>query len=200
MKEIKLLSTDGINNLNVTIFEVDNPKAILQLSHGMVEYIKRYQNFAEYLNKMGVLVIGNDHLGHGFTAKEEDLGYFGNGLSKTVVDDLHAVTKFAKETYGQDLPFVLLGHSMGSFMARRYLMTYGDELYGAIIMGTGSQPSSVLKAGQFLANLLASIKGERYRSKLLVNLSTGAYNKPFASENLNNAWLTKDEEIRHVWR
>lgn len=196
MKEIYLPSTDGYNKLHTTVFEPKEIKAILQISHGMVEYIGRYKEFAEYLNTLGILVIGNEHLGHGLTAKDSsDLGYFGKGLSKTVVDDLKVVTDYAKASYGKDIPYFLLGHSMGSFMARRYIMTYGKELTAAIIMGTGSQPSVVLSAGKLVANILGLVKGERYRSDLLVNLSTGAYNKPFNDENLTNAWLTKDKEI-----
>lgn len=200
MKEIYLPSTDGINKLHTTVFEPKETKAILQISHGMIEYIGRYKGFAEYLNALGILVIGNEHLGHGLTAKNSsDLGYFGKGLSKTVVDDLKVVTDYAKANYGKDIPYFLLGHSMGSFMARRYIMTYGKELTAAIIMGTGSQPSVVLSAGKLVANILSLVKGERYRSDLLVNLSTGAYNKPFADQKLTNAWLTKDEEIVHKY-
>lgn len=200
MKEIYLPSTDGINKLHTTVFEPKEIKAILQISHGMIEYIGRYKGFAEYLNTLGILVIGNEHLGHGLTAKDSsDLGYFGKGLSKTVVDDLKVVTDYAKANYGKDTPYFLLGHSMGSFMARRYIMTYGKELTAAIIMGTGSQPSVVLSAGKLVANILSLVKGERYRSDHLVNLSTGAYNKPFADQNLTNAWLTKDEEIVHKY-
>ncbi len=115
----------------------------------MVEHLGRYDDFAKFMNTRNVLVIGNDHLGHGLTAKDDnDLGYFGKGLSKTVVDDLHEVTKYAKETYGRDIPFFLFGHSMGSFMARRYIMTYGSELTGVIISGTGSQPGMVLAGGK----------------------------------------------------
>ena len=114
MKEIKLLSTDKKNELNVYIWECEGkPEAILQLSHGMKEHLLRYDEFAKYISSKNILVIGNDHLGHGKSAKKEDYGYFGNGKSETVVNDLHKVTQYAKETYGNDIPFFLLGHSMG---------------------------------------------------------------------------------------
>ena len=99
----------------------------------MKEHLLRYDEFAKYISSKNILVIGNDHLGHGKSAKKEDYGYFGNGKSETVVNDLHKVTQYAKETYGNDIPYFLLGHSMGSFMARRYMMTYGNELSGIII-------------------------------------------------------------------
>ena len=92
--------------------------------------------FARYLNRQGILVIGNDHLGHGETSKtDDDLGYFcPSNMSETVVADLYEVTRFAKKNY-PNVPYFLFGHSMGSFMARRYIMTYGNELDGVIISG-----------------------------------------------------------------
>ena len=73
MKQIKLPSTNGKDNLQLYIWEIDSPKAIVQLSHGMVEHLTRYDEFALALNEAGFLVIGNDHLGHGLTAKDDDL-------------------------------------------------------------------------------------------------------------------------------
>ena len=150
MKEFYLPSTDGKNHLHVVIWEPNMPViGIVQISHGMIEYIKRYDQFARYLNRQGILVIGNDHLGHGETAKTDDnLGYFcPSNMSEIVVADLHEVTRFAKKNY-PNVPYFLFGHSMGSFMARRYIMTYGNELDGVIISGTGNQSGSVLKAGK----------------------------------------------------
>lgn len=196
MKQIKLPSTNNKDELQVYIWETaDKPKAIVQLSHGMVEYLSRYNGFAQYLCEEGFLVIGNDHLGHGYTAREEDLGYFGEGKSKTVVDDLYSVTEYAKKTYGDDIPYFLFGHSMGSFMARRYVMTYGQALTGAIICGTGSQPAVALGAGKFLAGLIGLFKGERYRPNILDTIAFGAYNKRIENPVSKSAWLTKDEEI-----
>lgn len=200
MKEFKINSTDNINKLHVYCFEpTSEPVAILQISHGMIEHIKRYSEFAKFMNDHGFVVIGNDHLGHGLTAKEEDYGYFGEGKSKTVVDDLYEVTKYAKETYGKDLPYFLLGHSMGSFMARRYLMTYGSELSGAIISGTGSQPKAVLASGILLANITGLIKGERYVPSLLKTIAFGAYNKRIDNPKSEHAWLSRDEEIVKIY-
>jgi len=200
MIETKIASTDGINQLHIYTFIPDGEiKAILQISHGMVEHIGRYKEFAEFLNKDGILVIGNDHLGHGYTAKEEDLGYFGSERSKTVVDDLYEVTKYSKKTYGQNLPYILLGHSMGSFMARRYLMTYGKELDGAIISGTGSQPGPVLSFGLGLAGLIKSIKGEKYHPDLLKTIAFGAYNKKINNPRTVSDWLCKDEKIVDIY-
>ena len=195
--KIKIPSTDNKNNLQVYVWETDEkPQAILQISHGMKEHILRYEEFAKFMVSRGVLVIGNDHLGHGLTAKDEnDLGYFGSENSKTVVDDLHAVTLYAKETYGSDIPFFMLGHSMGSFMARRYIMTYGKELSGVIISGTGSTPGALLSVGRFLTFVLGKIKGDRQRPALLKNMAFGAYNKRIENPESESAWLCKDKAI-----
>ena len=123
-------------------------KAVLQLSHGMVEFIDRYKPLAEYLAGRGILVTGHDHLGHGGSIRTRaDYGYFAQpDGNRAVLDDLHAVTALTKQLY-PGVPYFLLGHSMGSFYARQYLCEWGGELDGAIIMGTGWQPKAVIAGG-----------------------------------------------------
>lgn len=197
MKEIRLASNDGVHKLHVVIWEPDTAvRAVLQISHGMTEMITRYDHFARFLNTKGILVIGNDHLGHGETAGcDEDLGYFcPKNMSATVVADLHTVTEYAKKEY-PNVPYFLLGHSMGSFMARRYLMTYGEELAGAVIVGTGSQSKLVLVTGKIVSSLIQLFKGARHRSKFLAMASFGNFNERFKEDAHGSAWLTKDKEI-----
>ena len=131
-EEFYLNSTNGVNKLHVILWHpLEEIRAIVQISHGMCEYVDRYDRLATFLAQHGMMVIGNDHLGHGETAKgEEELGYFPKAKgSETVVDDLYKVTKSIRARYPR-IPYFLLGHSMGSFMARRYLMTYGSQLDG----------------------------------------------------------------------
>lgn len=197
MKKIRLPSKDGVHKLHVVIWEPQTQvKAILQISHGMIEMIERYDDFAGFLNKKGILVIGNDHLGHGQTAdSEEDFGYFcPKNMSATVVADLHSVTKYAKKEY-PNVPYFLLGHSMGSFLARRYLMTYGEELAGAIIMGTGRKPKHVLFAGKIVSSMIQMIKGPRYHSNFMKHAAFGAFNDRIPNKRTESDWLTKDEKI-----
>lgn len=190
-RQFKLPSTNGRDKLHVYLWEAAAPKAILQLSHGMCEHLGRYDDFAGWLAEQGITVVGNDHLGHGMTASSpEELGYFhAADPSATVVNDLHQVTLWAKESY-PGLPVFLLGHSMGSFMARRYCMTYGDELAGAIIMGTGSQPRAVLAAGLNTARIIGKAKGARYRSPLLYSLSLGGYEGNYET----GSWLSANQK------
>lgn len=189
-------STNGKNKLRVMVWRPEGEvQAILQISHGMIEHIGRYDDFARFLVKEHILVVGNDHLGHGESVKDEmELGYFdAEDGSQTVVNDLHEVTKSIKEEY-PGVPYFILGHSMGSFMVRRYLMTYGKEINGAIVMGTGHQPDIVLAAGNMVYNILKIVKGDEYRSKLINALSLDGYNKQFAPNRTNCDWLSRNEE------
>lgn len=202
MKEWKLASSDGVNELRVVTWEPEGEvKAILQISHGMIEHMLRYAEFAEFLNAHGILVVGNDHLGHGYSAKtDEDLGYFAKeGKSKVVVEDLHLVTEAVKKEY-PNVPYFLLGHSMGSFMARRYIMNYGEELDGAIIMGTGTQPGFVLAFAKGLCKVIKAIRGERHRSQLIKLAAFGAYNSHIKPTKTASDWLSRDEEKVQMYR
>lgn len=196
-KEFYIASKDGVHRLHVVLWEPDTAvKGVVQISHGMTEMIERYEDFALFLNRHGYAVIGNDHLGHGLTAgNDRDLGYFcPQNMSATVVADLHRVTKYAKKKY-RNIPYFLLGHSMGSFMARRYLMTYGDGLDGAVICGTGSQSSLVLAAGKIVSNVLRVILGDHYRSRLLRMNAFSAYQKRIPNPRTESDWLTRDTKI-----
>lgn len=194
-KEIYIPSTDGEHNLHVVIWEPEREiNSILQISHGMIEYVARYAGVAEYLCSRGVLVIGNDHLGHGLSVKDEsEFGYIAKGLSKTLVDDLYEVTKFGKKEYGSEIPYFIMGHSMGSFLARRYLMEHGKEVAGAIIMGTGRQAPILVTASLVLLKLFTATKGDRYHSKFMVKLAHGSYNKKIKNPKTPSDWLSTDE-------
>lgn len=189
-------STNGKNELHMMVWRPEGEvQAILQISHGMIEYIERYSQFAEFLVNQHILVVGNDHLGHGKSVKsEEELGYFDteNG-SKVVVDDLYEVTKRMKQEYPR-VPYFILGHSMGSFMVRRYIMTYGKEIEGAIIMGTGHQPQIALAGGNMVYKILKAIKGADYRSQFVNAVAIGGYNKQFAPNRTASDWISRDEK------
>jgi len=171
-------------------------KAILQISHGMAEYINRYDEFANYLCKSGFYVVGQDHLGHGQSiTHEDDLGFFhethGN---EYVVGDIRELRRLTAGKY-PSVPYFMLGHSMGSFLLRQYLQTDGKGLAGAIIMGTGYQPAPLLRLGKLMCRLIAGSKGWQYRSSLINNMGLGGYNKSFQSPRTSVDWITKDETI-----
>lgn len=175
-------------------------KAVLQICHGMVEYINRYHDFAVYLAERGICVVGHDHLGHGKSiCSEEEHGFFpqpdGN---KCVIGDIHKLRGMTKEKYPH-VPYFMLGHSMGSFLLRQYLTMYADGLAGAVIMGTGYQPLMILKAGQMVCKIVAAFKGWKYRSELVNSLSFGSFNKKFEPAETPKDWVTSDKVIRDAY-
>ncbi|RHP34405.1 alpha/beta fold hydrolase [Lachnotalea sp. AF33-28] len=196
-EEFTVPSSDGKSSLHALRWVPDGEvRMILQISHGMVEYVDRYDWFASKCAAQGILVVGHDHLGHGKTAVlKEDLGYFAdeNGAA-LVLKDLHRTFIHMKGQY-PNVPYVLMGHSMGSFFARRYLTLYGKELDGAIIMGTGSQPLAAVVFGRWLSGIMMKVKGARYRSRLLFNLTLGSNNKRIKPLVTANDWLTRDPQI-----
>ena len=190
-------STSGVCDIRCVRYIPDGEIcAILQIAHGMVEFIDRYEDFASYLCEKGYLVTGNDHLGHGGSVKsEDDWGYFAeeNG-SKALLNDMYELTKITKELY-PNIPYFLLGHSMGSFYARQYLCEYGNELNAAIIMGTGHQDLGAIKFCLAACKMFALVKGWKHRSSAINALAFGSYNKKFEPARTPNDWLTKDESI-----
>ena len=158
------------------------PRAIIQLSHGMCEYITRYDAWARRFAQAGFVVCGNDHLGHGNTAQSKsDLGFMAKrGGADLLVEDTHKMTLLAKEKFPA-LPLVLYGHSMGSFVARWYLSRYGEELAGALISGTAG-PGAPTGLGKKMAHLTSALRGEKHRSRFLTAMAFGSYNKKFQAE------------------
>lgn len=192
----KIPSTRPGAQLNVLVcLPEGRPRAVLQMTHGMVEYIGRYEELARFLAGQGIAAVGHDHLGHGGTAAtKEDYGYFGRpDGNRLLLDDIFAVTRWAKALPAlAGLPWFLLGHSMGSFYARQYLCEHGGELSGAILMGTGWQPRAAALAGRALCHLLAAFKGWHYRSKLVDGMAFGSYNRSFAPARTSKDWLNRE--------
>ena len=192
----KIASKDSKNNLNVIIWETEKePIGVLQIVHGMAEYIDRYDDFAKYMTEHGFNVIGHDHLGHGYSVSDErDYGFFAeeNG-DKIIIEDMHSVTQYAREKW-EELPNFILGHSMGSFCLRQYLTKYSNDIFGAIIMGTGWIPSAAALLGKTIATNTCKSKGSHTINPLLIKLTLEPYNKPFAPARTNCDWLSRDEK------
>lgn len=192
----KIASKDSKNSLNTVIWETEKePVGVLQIVHGMAEYIDRYDNFAKYMTEHGFNVIGHDHLGHGYSVSDErDYGFFAeeNG-DKIIIEDMHSVTQYAKEKW-EELPNFILGHSMGSFCLRQYLTKYSNDVFGAIIMGTGWIPSAAALLGKTIATNTCKSKGSHTVNPLLIKLTLEPYNKPFAPARTNCDWLSRDEK------
>ena len=194
--EFYYLSADGKTQIHAVEWIPDEkPKAILQIAHGVTEYILRYEQFAEYLVKKGIMVVGNDHLGHGKSiAKDSEPMYFGpTGSWKWAVEDMYTCTKMIKEKY-PEIPYYMLGFSLGSFLLRTYLIEYPGIADAAIIMGTGETPPVQIALAKFIANKEAKKVGENHTSPMIKKLTFDTYNKFFAPNRTDYDWLCSDNE------
>lgn len=174
--------------------ESEKPFCIVQIVHGMAEYIERYEELAQFLVKHNVVVTGEDHLGHGKSISEgKNPGYFCEQDPATVVvRDVHRLKKMTQEAY-PGVPYILLGHSMGSFIARNYLCRYGSGIDGALILGTGMQPGALLAVSKLIAGLQKIFFGDNHISKFIDRAAFGGYNKKFSPQRTSVDWLSKDE-------
>lgn len=170
-------------------------KAVVQIVHGIAEYVERYDDFATFLNSQGILVVAEDHMGHGKSICDvTPKGCFSGGWH-TAVKDTYRLLKKTMEEFSA-VPFILFGHSMGSFMARTILASYPDSgIAGAIICGTAWMPGAVIGAGKTLAATICKMNGESNTSNLLQSMMFGGYNKKIEHPRTAYDWLTRDNRI-----
>ncbi|MCI7550831.1 MAG: alpha/beta hydrolase [Actinomycetaceae bacterium] len=164
---------------------------VVQLAHGMVEHLGRYADFAQYLAEQGYVVVGADHRGHGKSASADaPLGYFGDDIAwEVVAHDLDVVRRYAQSRF-PGLPYVMFGHSMGSFLLRIYLSRKATGLAGAAIIGSGQWPGLLGVLGLGLARTLSTCNPTG-TGTVLDKLAFGPYNKPFEGRTSFD-WLSRD--------
>ncbi|MCR5501694.1 MAG: lysophospholipase [Lachnospiraceae bacterium] len=196
-KEFTFPSADKKTTIHVTEWIPEGKvRGVIQIVHGMCEHIERYDDFAGYLTEHGFYVTGNDHLGHGRSVTgTEKLGYFEDGMqSGALIKDMRQLHLMTAERF-PGISYFILGHSMGSFLTRRYIAKYGEELAGALILGTGYTPYPMLAFGMRLCRITAASKGETARSKAVNSLAFGSYNKAFRPAKSDYEWLSKEEDV-----
>lgn len=168
-------------------------KGIIQIVHGMAEHTDRYLEVAGFLCDAGYAVIMHDHAGHGRSVKSDaDNGFFAEKDGwLALVDDVYEVTKLARKTF-PDKKLIIWGHSMGSFITRKFIAKYKNAADAAIICGTsGSNPGAAIGIG--LANCICKLKGAKTPSPMINNIAFGTYNKKFEG-NTGFEWLSVNEE------
>ena len=197
-ENFRFLSSDGKTQLHACLWIPDEKikfRGVLQIAHGVAEHIGRYDDFARYLNQQGIVVAGHDHLGHGQSLPEGGIPvYFGeeNGWTHAV-DDIHGLHEILAKRFKR-LPHLIMGHSMGSFLTRTYLIRYPGEKKVAIIMGTGWQPGYMLTGGSLIAKRFYYKNGGSSTSDFVTALAFGGYNRAFAPNRTGFDWLSADPE------
>ena len=186
----------GAGSVLFRIWEPEGPAVgVVQLVHGIAEHIGRYAEFGKYLAAHGYAAAAEDHMGHGESVSEDCLTGCVRGGWNAMVQDVHGLTVLLKGRY-PGLPFFLLGHSMGSFLARTYLYTFPREaLTGTILSGTGWEPGLVLTAGKAITKLEIRRQGADEPSPTLQKLMFGAYCRQFPGETSPDAWICSDPAV-----
>ncbi|MGB1091160.1 MAG: alpha/beta fold hydrolase [Oceanobacter sp.] len=186
---------------NLTLPERRRPAGVIQVLHGMAEHAGRYEYFIQQLLIHGYAVVIHNHRGHG---ERTPLGYFSepdhcghNGWHWVVDDALRVQNAFRstlEKTYGE-LPFILFGHSLGSFIARDMARTCGDKLDALILSGTNSQPDLMYKVGLKVTEWLSKLQSPEQPSELLNWLVFGRYNSHIHAPRTRFDWLSRDTQI-----
>lgn len=196
-------SADAGQVTHVVIYRPEGePRAVLQMVHGMIEHIGRYDAFGQWLAARGIAVVGHDHPGHGLSAFDAEKGTLRPGAqfghyadaqgTAVVLENMWRVTQLAQREW-TGVPLFIMGHSMGSFFTRRFITLHSDALAGAIIMGTGWHTAIETVPGLWLSRLIATCCGRRGTSAVLTKLTNGGYDSAFPTEG-HNAWLSVNPE------
>ncbi len=191
MEEFNYLSANGKTNIHAVKWTTDKKiLGVIQVAHGVTEYILRYKEFAEFFTNLGFIVVGNDHLGHGKSLIDNsEKMYCGpTGSWKYIVEDIHTLTQKTKEEY-PNVPYILLGFSLGSFAVRDYLQKYHKEIDGTILVGTGYNNPLILKLLLKLVNNEAKKNNEKQSTPLIHKLTFETYNQKFKPNRTEYDWL-----------
>lgn len=172
----------------------ERAKAIIQIAHGMSEHSNRYSEFSNYLAQSGFVIFANDHAGHGKSLDQSGTkGFFGDqGGRDTLVKDMHLLSEIARRQY-PELPFFLIGHSMGSFLSRKYTTIYREELTGAVYIGTGGA-NPFIDIVIRLSEWATKIKGNKSPGKLVNKLAFGRFNQRIVHPKTEFDWLSLNDE------
>ncbi len=189
-------SRDGKSKIHGVKYmpDTENVSGVVQIIHGMAEYVERYEGFARFLTDRNFVVVGEDHLGHGKSVGEGQVqGYFcSQDPATVVVRDSHRLKKMTQQLY-PGVPYYIVGHSMGSFILRNYMMRYGTGIDGAVVMGTGMQPGAMVKFAKTLSKLVKLFGGAKRPSKFVNQLAFGSYNQKIENPRTVSDWLSRDE-------
>ncbi len=191
-------SRDGIHKIHAVRYTPDSGevKGVVQVIHGMAEYAERYEEFARFLTEKGYVVTGEDHLGHGKSVGEDKAyGYFCQQDPATVlVRDAHRLKKMTQGMY-PGTPYLIAGHSMGSYILRNYICRYGTGIDGAIILGTGMPGSAFMIFAKFMVKIQKVFCGPKHVSRVLDRLTFMGYNGRIQKPETKSDWISTDGQV-----
>ncbi|WP_052245740.1 alpha/beta fold hydrolase [Sporosarcina sp. ZBG7A] len=195
MKEQLLTMSDGVILDSYFMEPSGTPRGHIHLVHGMAEHIGRYEAVMNDLARAGYIVTGYNQRGHGQRALDHDqLGDFGDGVTfDRLVEDVREVMNAYKVEY-PNLPRILFGHSMGSFVVRRFSQKYGAEIDALICSGTAGKPGLSRVGGSLLASILSLKDGPHAPSEVLDTIGFGGYNKTISNPETKFDWLSTDRQ------
>ncbi len=199
-QEIHFPSADGVSTISGFIRMPElpagqQPKALVQLVHGMSEHSGRYSEFADFLLGQGYAVCANDHIGHGGSASGEGYGYLPPDTGVDIMlADVDQMRRIAQDAVGAGVPYFIFGHSMGSLIVRAYIARHGAGIKGAVACGTADKPAIVPIFGQMLIRVAALFKGWRAKATFFNDLANRSYTKDLKDENSPLAWISLNAE------
>lgn len=172
-----------------------NPKAVIQINHGMAEHAARYEDFSRYLAKRGYAVLAHDHRGHGSTtAPDAPLGCFGSkdGDAK-VIGDIDTINRHIAKQY-PEIPIVCFGHSMGAIFAMNYILLHPEQIAGAAVWSTSMEMNILLRLFRLILQIERMLKGSDVPSAMASRLTFHAWNANFVPNRTDFDWLSRDED------
>ena len=195
MKTKKLKGYNDYESFCYIWDNVENPKGVVQIIHGMQEHAKRYKDFAEFLNKNGYIVFASDLRGHGQTAliNNAKFGYSDGDIFMEIVNDQIIFTDYLSKKY--KLPITILGHSFGSFITQRYMIENGFKIKNVVLSGSTCTDTLQYKAGYAMASMLKFLGQKKKKAGLIENISIKSYGKKYQNGN----WLSRDEDNWHKY-
>ena len=197
MIDFSFSSASGNNAVHCRMWLPDGEiRGVVQLVHGVAEHIGRYAAFAGFLAEHGFVAVGDDHLGHGLTVNDDsERGWFAeqDGWKLVIEDEKCLRDRMSEEFPG--VPLILLGHSMGSFIARTYIGDYPDDFDMCILSGTGHTPGALCRFGRMVALWEIRRHGSKYRSPTLRKIAFGSYLKGIEDPIGPNDWICRDENV-----
>ncbi len=185
MEQRTFVDADGVE-IATRWWLVEDPRALVLISHGASEHSGRYDRFATALNRAGFAAVALDHRGHGLTSPSSGSGVIGPGGAGALIADLDRLRAGALAEIGAAVPVVLFGHSLGSLIGLTYLVEHSDALAAGVLCGFPVDPGGVAELGAMLSGLGEEMRGESAAALL------ADFNSPFEPARTPFDWLSRD--------